>query len=171
MAEYAIRGLKMSEPLALLSIGGLSQSAASELFSRLADKRINLVLAGHHPGPDQKSEVRICISAGQAMAAYSLTGALAQSQGLHMPELIENIRSLTVYPRGKGLGFPLALEAALCQAGVNPLGLSSSLSSCVVLVPPKEVSLAVRVLARAFNLPEHASPMEARVPVVQTTLE
>ncbi len=164
---YTIRGIKMSDPLALIRICGLSQTAAADLFGRVAEKRINLALAAQKRLLDRSLEISLCVGAGQAMTAYTLAAKAAQAHGLDEPGLIQGLVSLTVYPRGKGLGFPLALEAVLCQAGVKCVGLSSSLSSCVVLVSSAQADQAARVLAKEFNLPVHASPKEARVPVVQ----
>ena len=171
MAEYTIRGLKMSARLVMVSLGGLSPDAACELVGRIAAQRVNLVLADLWPEGKDTCLLRVCVEAPQAMAAYSMFTQAAQTHGLGGPEIIDHLSGITVYPRGKGLGLPLALEACLCQAGIDCLGLSSSLSSCVALVPEAQTRTAISHLAAKFNLPEHASPCEAKVRVVQAEKE
>lgn len=162
-----LTGLKLSGELSLLlQRGGLGPPFFS-LCRALADRQVNICFLAHDAG---FGRAMICVEPADAVPALNLARDVALDHGLEQPELIGQTAALTLFPLAQNPALPLIAAARLAQADIQPLAMATSLAAVVLLLAQRHAQKAVDVLSLAFQLPQGASPPEARVRVVQSPL-
>lgn len=168
MNPFPIAGLKQSGPLALVRAPGAKGLWLRSLLSSLAGERVNLVLLAWQQGPDTETGLYFCVDQAQGPKALALARENASTHNLPDPSLLTPATAVTVYPLGKNIRLPALMQAAFNRSGIEPLGMATSLSAVVALLPGQELGPALEIMQTSFALPPGASPPEAGIKVVHS---
>lgn len=163
-----ISGLKHSGELSCLRLCGALGPPLLFLLQALAGRQINLALTVCHAGPDATQ--CLCLAPGDGAAALALARQAAAEHGLAAPELLGDVRLITLYPLANGLALPAQTLACLARAGASPVAMATSLSAVVTVVRGHKLAASLEALRHCFDLPPSASPPDQSVKVVQSPL-
>ncbi|MBL7059905.1 MAG: hypothetical protein ISS10_02780 [Candidatus Marinimicrobia bacterium] len=146
-----VRGLTMIKVLGIPNQPGYG----GKLLTMLGDANINLQFVAESEDMSSRANLTLCIAATQTKLALKLIENVKKNNGIGQINATTNVTALTVY--GPHFREKPAICGRMCaalgNAKINILGISTSISSICCLIDDQKYLAAKNALLEVFKLP------------------
>ncbi len=161
MSKSPIGGLKLSSELVQIRLLPNSGFSAREMFSRLADHRINVTMVSLDATDGELTGIGCIFAEDRALAEVAL-GPLAGAVDMLSP-----VGAITIFPHQARLVLVGEILSALGRDGLPVYGMASSHSALTFTTDYRRLDEAVAAVGRIVALPENHAPFRPEFRVRQ----
>ena len=155
--KILIGGILESRDYTLIKILGIVNEPgfAGKLLSKLGAAQVNLEFIAESEDSNGYGNISICVKPEDAEAALDIICSYKNGNQPQKVSQTEHVSAITVY--GPHFRDKPAISGQMCtvfgNAGINILGISTSISSVCCLIQDSEFDAAMKQLLNVFQLP------------------
>ncbi|MBU1056165.1 MAG: hypothetical protein KKC46_20420 [Proteobacteria bacterium] len=161
LSKLPIGGLKLSSELVQIRLLPNSDFSVNEMFSRLAEHKINVTIVSLDATDDQLTGIGCILAEDRALAERALLPLAAAI------DMLSPVGAITIFPHQSRLLLIEKILSAMVQDGLPVYGIASSHSALTLTTDYRQLDNAVSAVSRIVSLPENHAPFRPEFRVKQ----
>ncbi|MGB5156695.1 hypothetical protein [Desulfobacterium sp. N47] len=161
LSKLPIGGLKLSSELVQIRLLPNSGFSANEMFSLLADRRINMTMVSIDATDNEMTGICYIFEEDRTTAERALLPLAAAI------ELLSPVGAITIFPHRFRLFLIENILSAMGKDGLPVYGIASSNSALTITTDYHRLDDAVSAVCRIVSLPENHAPFRPEFRIKQ----